>query len=79
MAINQEDIRSLWADNFPKRKSRPSHMSVCVELFHIAQSTAQELFVDSNDADVRLRHALRILGIPDVEFDKFKKEWEREL
>jgi hypothetical protein len=50
-----------------------------VDLCHIAQNTAQELFMESNDADARLRHALTILGIPEAEFYKLKKEREREL
>jgi hypothetical protein len=40
---------------------------------------AQELFMESNDVEARLRHALTILGIPETEFYKFQKEQECEL
>jgi hypothetical protein len=79
LSIEQEKIGPLWAHNFPKRKWHPSSLSVCVDLWHIAQSTAQELFMESNDTEARLRHALTILGIPEAEFYKFQKEQEREL
>jgi hypothetical protein len=78
-SIEQEKVGLLWAQNFSQRKWHPSSLSVCVDLFHIAQSTAQELFMESNDAEARLRHALTILGIPETEFYKFQKEQECEL
>jgi hypothetical protein len=78
-SIEQEQVGPLWALHFPQRKWQPSSLSVCVDLFHIAQSTAQELFMESNDAEARLRHALTVLGIPQSEFFKFQKEHEREL
>ena len=78
-STEQEKVGPLWALNFPHRKRHPSSLSVCVDLSQIAQSTAQELFMDSNDAEARLRHALTILGIPESEFYKFQEEQEREL
>ena len=73
-----EQVGPLWALNFPKRKWHPLSLSACVNLAQIAHSTAQELFMDSNNADARLLHALTVLGIPQAEFYKFKKEQERE-
>ena len=77
-STEQEQVGPLWALSFPKRKWHPLSLSACVNLAKIAQSTAQELFMDSNDAETRLIHALTILGIPEVEFYKFRKEQERE-
>ena len=78
-SIEQEKVGPLWAQNFSQRKYHPSSLSVCVDLFHIAQSTARDLFMNSNDEEARLRQALTILGIPESEFYKFQKEQEREL
>jgi hypothetical protein len=77
--IEHKEVGPLWAANFPKRKSHPSFLSVCVDLTQIAQSTAQELFMESDDAKVRLSHALTILGIPESEFYRLQKELGREL
>gem|GEM_PF-3282248 len=76
-STEQQQVGPLWALNFPKRKWRPQSLSACINLCQIAQSTAQELFMDSNSEDARLRHALTILGIPESEFYKFQKEQER--
>jgi hypothetical protein len=78
-SIEHKEVGPLWAANFPKRKSHPSSLSVCVDLSQIAQSTAQDLFMESDDAKVRLRHALTILAIPESEFYKLQKELGREL
>jgi hypothetical protein len=78
-SIEQKEVGPLWVRNFPNRKRHPSSLSVCVDLFHIARRTAQELFMESNDAEARLRHALTVLGIPESEFYRFQKEQEPEL
>jgi hypothetical protein len=78
-SIEPEEVGPLWAANFPKRKRHYSSLSVCIDLCRIAQSTAQELFTESDDAQVRLSHALDILGIPESEFYKLQKELRREL
>ena len=77
--IEHGEAGPLWAANFPKRKSHSSSLSVCLDLSHVAQSAAEELFMESDDAKVRLSHALTILGIPECEFYKFRKELRREL
>jgi hypothetical protein len=78
-SIEPEEVGPLWAANFPKRKRQRSSLSVCVDLYQIAQTTAQELFTESDDAKVRLCQALTMLGIPEPEFYKFQKELQREL
>jgi hypothetical protein len=78
-ATEQEKVGPLWAQNFSQRKYDSLALSVCADLFQVAQRTAQELFTDSTDAEARLREALTILGIPESEFYKFQKEQEREL
>jgi hypothetical protein len=77
--IEHGEVGPLWAANFPKRKSHRSSLSVCVDLSQVAQSTAQGLFMESDDAKVRLDHALTILGIPESEFYKLQTELGREL
>jgi len=77
-STEQEQVGPLWALNFPKRKWQPLSLSACVNLAQIARSTAEELFMESNNAEARLLHALAILGIPEAEFHKFRKEQERE-
>jgi hypothetical protein len=77
-STEQQQVGPLGALNFPQRKWRPLSLSACVNLCQFAHSKAQELFMDSNNKDARLRRALTILGIPESEFYKFQKEQERE-
>ena len=69
--IEDADIKSIWAEHFPKRLVDGRSKTVCARICLVLSHKAQH---ETGDWRKKLRMVLRKFGVPENQFHRVKSE-----